>query len=84
MHVTRDFIGCSTLKKYFCQLQFLQSRFPLGKDGELAMYYTWYVQYCEMFPIIKASLVQFFDLERFISNEIIACIGLHTFKIIII
>ncbi|ESP04237.1 hypothetical protein LOTGIDRAFT_136485 [Lottia gigantea] len=40
VHVSRDFIGCTTLKKYYAQLQFLQGRFPLG-EGENSMVFTW-------------------------------------------
>ncbi|XP_071112236.1 tyrosine-protein phosphatase non-receptor type 23-like [Haliotis cracherodii] len=41
IHVTRDFMGCSTLKKYYAQLQFLQGRFPMGEGGEAAIAFTW-------------------------------------------
>uniref|UniRef100_T1HD61 BRO1 domain-containing protein n=1 Tax=Rhodnius prolixus TaxID=13249 RepID=T1HD61_RHOPR len=37
----KDVTGCSVLKKYFCQLHFLQSRFPMGKDGAAAITFTW-------------------------------------------
>ncbi|XP_036357587.1 tyrosine-protein phosphatase non-receptor type 23 isoform X2 [Octopus sinensis] len=39
--VPRDFTGCSTLKRYYAQLQFLQSRFKLGQDDEDAIPFTW-------------------------------------------
>ncbi|GAB1597660.1 tyrosine-protein phosphatase non-receptor type 23-like [Argonauta hians] len=39
--VPRDFTGCSTLKRYYAQLQFLQSRFKLGQDDEEAIPFTW-------------------------------------------
>ena len=41
INVSRDFMGCSTLKKYYSQLQFLQSRFPLGDGGLVAVPFTW-------------------------------------------
>ncbi|CAH0393687.1 unnamed protein product [Bemisia tabaci] len=37
----RDVDGCSTLKQYYCQLHFLQSRFPMSKDGKAAVNFTW-------------------------------------------
>lgn len=37
----RDVTGCSALKRYYCQLHFLQSRFPMGKDGAAAVPFTW-------------------------------------------
>ncbi len=37
MNVTRDFEGCSTLRKYFGQLHYLQSRVPLGLGQETAV-----------------------------------------------
>ncbi|XP_021352040.1 tyrosine-protein phosphatase non-receptor type 23-like [Mizuhopecten yessoensis] len=41
VHVSHDFMGCSTLKKYYAQLQFLQGRFPMGEGGEAAIPFTW-------------------------------------------
>ncbi|KAK6165357.1 hypothetical protein SNE40_022299 [Patella caerulea] len=41
VHVSRDFIGCTTLKKYYAQLQFLQGRFQLTEGGETAIAFTW-------------------------------------------
>ncbi|KAK3591678.1 hypothetical protein CHS0354_040598 [Potamilus streckersoni] len=41
VHISHDFMGCSTLKKYFSQLQFLQGRFPLTEGGEAAIPFTW-------------------------------------------
>ncbi|CAK9828677.1 Tyrosine-protein phosphatase non-receptor type 23 [Anthophora retusa] len=40
--------GCSLLKKYYCQLHFLQSRFPMGKDGTAAVTFTWRDTYANM------------------------------------
>lgn len=37
----RDVTGCSALKRYYCQLHFLQSRFPMAKDGAAAVSFTW-------------------------------------------
>ncbi|XP_062613644.1 tyrosine-protein phosphatase non-receptor type 23-like [Saccostrea cucullata] len=41
VHVSHDFMGCSTLKKYYAQLQFLQGRFPMTDGGQAAMPFTW-------------------------------------------
>ncbi|KAL5005900.1 hypothetical protein ScPMuIL_017058 [Solemya velum] len=41
VHVSHDFMGCSTLKKYYAQLQFLSSRFPVGEGGEAVIPFTW-------------------------------------------
>ncbi|KAK9510379.1 hypothetical protein O3M35_005178 [Rhynocoris fuscipes] len=37
----KDVTGCSVLKRYFCQLHFLQSRFPMGKGGAAAISFAW-------------------------------------------
>uniref|UniRef100_A0A667YCK9 Tyrosine-protein phosphatase non-receptor type 23 n=1 Tax=Myripristis murdjan TaxID=586833 RepID=A0A667YCK9_9TELE len=37
----RDFEGCSTLRKYFGQLHYLQSRIPLGPGQEAAVPISW-------------------------------------------
>ena len=42
VHVSRDFMGCSALKKYYSQLSFLQSRFPMRDGGDAAVIFTWY------------------------------------------
>jgi len=42
IHVSKDVTGCSTLKKYFCQLNFLKSRFPLQEGGLCAVSFSWY------------------------------------------
>ncbi|NWX20892.1 PTN23 phosphatase, partial [Aegotheles bennettii] len=39
--VPRDFEGCSTLRKYFGQLHYLQSRIPMGAEQEAAVPITW-------------------------------------------
>lgn len=41
VHVSHDFMGCSTLKKYYAQLQFLQERFPMTDGGQAALPFTW-------------------------------------------
>ncbi|KAH3750759.1 hypothetical protein DPMN_185290 [Dreissena polymorpha] len=41
VQVSHDFMGCSTLKKYYSQLQFLQARFPMTEGGEAAIPFTW-------------------------------------------
>ncbi|EZA50853.1 Tyrosine-protein phosphatase non-receptor type [Ooceraea biroi] len=43
-----DMAGCVLLKKYYCQLHFLQSRFPMGKDGVAAVIFTWRDTYANM------------------------------------
>ncbi|XP_014480302.1 PREDICTED: tyrosine-protein phosphatase non-receptor type 23 [Dinoponera quadriceps] len=43
-----DVAGCVVLKKYYCQLHFLQSRFPMGKDGAAAVTFTWRDTYANM------------------------------------
>ncbi|XP_029156737.1 tyrosine-protein phosphatase non-receptor type 23 [Nylanderia fulva] len=43
-----DTAGCVLLKKYYCQLHFLQSRFPMGKDGPAAVTFTWRDTYANM------------------------------------
>ncbi|KAL2084671.1 hypothetical protein ACEWY4_020189 [Coilia grayii] len=41
VNVTRDFEGCSTLRKYFGQLHYLQSRVPMGPGQEAAVPVSW-------------------------------------------
>ncbi|CAL1535665.1 unnamed protein product [Lymnaea stagnalis] len=41
IEVSRDFTGCSTLKKYYAQLLYLQGRFPMAEGGEAAIAFTW-------------------------------------------
>ncbi|KAG7476199.1 tyrosine-protein phosphatase non-receptor type 23 [Solea senegalensis] len=41
VNVTRDFEGCSTLRKYFGQLHYLQSRVPMGTGQEAAVPISW-------------------------------------------
>uniref|UniRef100_A0A665T5J0 Tyrosine-protein phosphatase non-receptor type 23 n=1 Tax=Echeneis naucrates TaxID=173247 RepID=A0A665T5J0_ECHNA len=41
VNVTRDFEGCSTLRKYFGQLHYLQSRVPMGVSQEAAVPISW-------------------------------------------
>ena len=42
VNVTRDFEGCSTLRKYFGQLHYLQSRVPLAPGQEAAVPISWW------------------------------------------
>lgn len=44
----KDVSGVSTLKRYYCQLHFLQSRFPMSKDGAAAVSFTWRDTYASM------------------------------------
>ncbi|XP_075276092.1 tyrosine-protein phosphatase non-receptor type 23 [Opisthocomus hoazin] len=41
VNVPRDFEGCSTLRKYFGQLHYLQSRIPMGAEQEAAVPVAW-------------------------------------------
>ncbi|XP_051922422.1 tyrosine-protein phosphatase non-receptor type 23 [Hippocampus zosterae] len=41
VNVTRDFEGCSTLRKYFGQLHYLQSRIPMTTGQEAAVSISW-------------------------------------------
>ncbi|BFZ21684.1 hypothetical protein BsWGS_24723 [Bradybaena similaris] len=41
IQVSRDYMGCTTLKKYYTQLEYLQKRFPMGEGGEAAIAFTW-------------------------------------------
>ncbi|XP_077576284.1 tyrosine-protein phosphatase non-receptor type 23 [Stigmatopora nigra] len=41
VNVTRDFEGCSTLRKYFGQLHYLQSRVPMATGQEAAVSIAW-------------------------------------------
>ncbi|NXY75921.1 PTN23 phosphatase, partial [Glareola pratincola] len=41
VNVPRDFEGCSTLRKYFGQLHYLQSRIPMGAEQEAAVPIVW-------------------------------------------
>eukprot|EP00795_Rhopilema_esculentum_P013497 gene13497-4376_t len=44
-NVTRDNQGCSAYRKYYAQLQFLQSRFPMGSGGAASLPLVWYDVY---------------------------------------
>ena len=37
-----DFEGCNTLKKYYGQLHYMQSRFPFSGDDGLKVTFSWY------------------------------------------
>ena len=47
--MSKDFVGCSVLKKYYCQLHFLSSRFPLFEqrhdDSSSDLIFTWSVPF---------------------------------------
>ncbi|XP_070570355.1 tyrosine-protein phosphatase non-receptor type 23-like [Ptychodera flava] len=47
VNATRDFNGCSTLRKYYGQLHLLQSRFPMGEGGAIVIPFTWMDIYSE-------------------------------------
>lgn len=36
-----DVTGCQTLKKYYCQLSFLKTRFPMEDGQPCSMYFSW-------------------------------------------
>lgn len=38
---TRDYAGCSLLRRYYAQLHFLQSRFPMLEGGAAAVTFSW-------------------------------------------
>ncbi|KAG1697705.1 Tyrosine-protein phosphatase non-receptor type 23 [Nymphon striatum] len=40
--VAKDFTGCSTLKRYYSQLQLLQSKFPMIQDAEAGFNFVWF------------------------------------------
>lgn len=41
VHPAKDATGCAVMKKYFCQLHFLQSRFPIGREDKGAISFVW-------------------------------------------
>lgn len=52
VNVTRDFEGCSTLRKYFGQLHYLQSRVPMGTGQEAAVPISWYTHTHTFSPVV--------------------------------
>nr|XP_053638319.1 tyrosine-protein phosphatase non-receptor type 23-like isoform X2 [Cherax quadricarinatus] len=44
-HAPHDFTGCSILKKYYCQLHFILSRFPLSENPSISITFNWYDLY---------------------------------------
>jgi tyrosine-protein phosphatase non-receptor type 23 len=40
-HPPVDFTGCALLKKYFCQLHFLQNRFNFEEGGHDEVIFPW-------------------------------------------
>ncbi|XP_017769323.1 PREDICTED: tyrosine-protein phosphatase non-receptor type 23 [Nicrophorus vespilloides] len=53
-----DIINCQVLKKYYCQLHFLKSRFPMEENQVAAAYFSWKDDYTKM-----ASSVQDINFE---------------------
>ncbi|XP_012273301.1 tyrosine-protein phosphatase non-receptor type 23 [Orussus abietinus] len=54
-----DVTGAALLKKYYCQLHFLQSRFPMEKDGAAAVTFSWrdsYVHVENSLPSIRFEI----------------------------
>ncbi|KAG8036686.1 hypothetical protein G9C98_004008 [Cotesia typhae] len=49
--------GCSLLKKYYCQLHFVQSRFPMGIDEPAAVPFSWRDTYANM--VFSLSNIRF-------------------------
>ena len=41
VEASRDFVGCATLKKYYAQLNLLQSRFPMKEGEPAAVIFAW-------------------------------------------
>lgn len=54
----RDVVGVANLKRYYCQLHFLMSRFPMTKDGAAAVLFGW----CVTFSFISVSYILLLDL----------------------
>ncbi|EFA03751.2 tyrosine-protein phosphatase non-receptor type 23 [Tribolium castaneum] len=57
---TIDVAGCQLLKKYYCQLHFLKSRFPMSEGQAAAVYFTWKDNYTGMLcniPDIRFELM---------------------------
>ena len=52
LHPANDHSGCSTLRRYYAQLQFLQSRFPMGEGGAVSVQFTWYIQIYKLFLLV--------------------------------
>lgn len=52
-----DMAGCALLKKYYCQLHFLQSRFPMYKEGPAAVTFTWRDAYANL--VCSLSSIRF-------------------------
>ncbi|XP_035661632.1 tyrosine-protein phosphatase non-receptor type 23-like isoform X2 [Branchiostoma floridae] len=56
VQVSQDFEGCSILRKYYGQLQYLQSRFPMGDGGDAAVPFTWS-------DVYSGKLISFADIR---------------------
>ena len=51
--VSTDFMGCSVLKKYYAQLCFLQSRFPLIEGDDFTVEFSWWATcLLKLFPLL--------------------------------
>ncbi|XP_076632683.1 tyrosine-protein phosphatase non-receptor type protein myopic isoform X1 [Colletes latitarsis] len=57
-----DMAGCLLLKKYYCQLHFLQSRFPMEKDGAAAITFTWRDTYANMVCSLASILFEIISI----------------------
>ncbi|CAG0895584.1 unnamed protein product [Darwinula stevensoni] len=41
VYASMDFNGCSTLKRYYCQLHFIKNRFPWSPSDHKLLHFTW-------------------------------------------
>lgn len=41
VYPSKDVVGCSLMKRYYCQLHFMASRFPMRENQEAAVLFTW-------------------------------------------
>ncbi|XP_076057743.1 tyrosine-protein phosphatase non-receptor type protein myopic isoform X2 [Oratosquilla oratoria] len=71
VRASRDFTGCSTLKKYYCQLHFLQSRFPMGENQQSAASYSW----CDLY---SSSVYNTTDIKYEMACVLYNIGALHT------
>lgn len=72
VHPQHNVDGVSILKKYFCQLTFLRSRFPLTRDGgPIRINFSWWVQFCSFMVCIKLFwyLHIYFGLTKISYNQ---------------
>jgi len=71
IHATRDYSGCATLKKYYCQLHFLKSRFPMTEGSPIAVNFSWY-------DIFSDQVHSWSDIEFEISSVLFNIGALHS------